>query len=290
MEIKHVMLLHIEKTGGTSLRQFLQGTLKKHFKGHAGGIVCNYLSKMPYQCQPAALAGNNATCNKRNADYYAGHIATGAHFRKGCRLTSSHHDYRIIDAIPPAQLATTLLITNFRDPASRLVSHYHMLRRHKDPKALNLSVTEYLTGDVDGRAVGHNRMTRVLAGEFCCKPGGSDPPEYTSAEVYERALAKLDNFCVVGLTKGLQDTFAYIQHVLGARSASSPPPKNLHYHNNAKKYGNVSTEVTSVLERFNEHDTNLYAAASRRFEEQLAAMNRATGTLTADGGGVTAAP
>ena len=277
-EVKHVVLLHIEKTGGTSLRQYLQGSLRKYFNTRSQ-VICNYLKQMPYQCEPSSAEGGNATCNHRNYGYYRTQIASGQHFRKSCKLTSSHHDYRVVDTMPPDVLATTMLITNFREPASRLASHYHMLRRHEDSRALNMSMEAYLTQDPEGLAMGRNRMTRVLAGEFCCKGGA--PVDYSSPKAYARALANLDNFCVVGLTSNVQETFMYIEHVLGMTSGS--PPKNIHYHNNSKKYGPVPEEVLARLQEFNQHDTSLFGAASKRFDEQMRVIGVAqngTGSAT----------
>eukprot|EP00198_Chlamydomonas_reinhardtii_P013601 XP_001702938.1 predicted protein [Chlamydomonas reinhardtii] len=235
---------------------------------------------MPYQCQPSSANGGSSTCNQKNYDYYDSTIATGSHFRKGCKLTSSHHDFRIIEAIPEEQRKTTLLIVNLRDPASRAVSHYHMLKRHGDPGALNASgVVEYFTTDPLGVSISRNRMTRVMAGEFCCKDGA--PARYTGAAMYKLALERLDEFCVVGLTSRVQDTMLYVLHALGL--PTDKPPKNLHYHNNAKKYQPTAPEVLKQLSDFNAHDVDLYTAARTRFAEQMSALGEA-GSGNSEGG------
>lgn len=78
-----------------------------------------------------------------------------------------------------------------------------MLKRHGDPGALNASgVVEYFTTDPLGVSISRNRMTRVMAGEFCCKDGA--PARYTGAAMYKLALERLDEFCVVGLTSRVQ--------------------------------------------------------------------------------------
>ncbi|KXZ56789.1 hypothetical protein GPECTOR_1g710 [Gonium pectorale] len=223
---------------------------------------------MPYQCQPSSAAGSNASCNARNFEYYDKAIASGSHFRRSCKLTASHHDYRIIDALPPHVRNTTLLIVNLREPAARAVSHFHMLRRHGEPGALNSTVVQYFVHDPAGVAISRNRMTRVLAGDFCCKDGA--PAVYDSEQLYGKAAAALDSFCVVGLTRHVQDTMRYVQHALGL--ASDPPPKNLHYHNNAKRYQPVDPDVLRQLEAANGRDVELYRLAERRFERQMQAI------------------
>ncbi len=98
---------------------------------------------MPYQCTPSSAQGGDPACNAKNYAYYNSTLGSGQHFKKGCKLTSSHHDYRIVAAIPPQHRNTTLLIVNLREPAERAVSHFYMLRRHEDPLALNSSVDAY---------------------------------------------------------------------------------------------------------------------------------------------------
>ncbi|PNH04619.1 hypothetical protein TSOC_009194, partial [Tetrabaena socialis] len=274
--VEHVLLLHIEKTGGTSLRTFLQSAVKRRFKGR--GAICNYLKHMPYQCQPSSAAGGNSSCNARNYAYYQSAITTGDHFRRGCKLTSSHHDFRIVDAIPPHIRNTTLLIVNLRDPAGRAVSHFHMLRRHRDPGALNSTVVDYFVRNPLGVAISRNRMTRVMAGEFCCKKGL--PAVYESDALYGRARARLEEFCVVGLTSRVQETMLYVQHVLG--QVTDRPPKNLHYHNNANRYQPVDPAVLQQLDEFNGNDVELYKQAEGRFGAQMLAIGRsATDNSTA---------
>ncbi|GLC44425.1 hypothetical protein PLESTM_001595800 [Pleodorina starrii] len=239
---------------------------------------------MPYQCQPSSAASGNASCNARNYAYYQRAIASGDHFRRPCKLTSAHHDFRIVDALPPAVRNTTLLIVNLREPASRAVSHFHMLRRHGVPAALNASSPlDYFLGDPEGESISRNRMTRVLAGEFCCKDGGA--VSYDARELLERAAARLEAFCVVGLTSRVQDTMLYVQAALGLGTESTP--KNLHYHNNAKKYEPVAEGVLAALRAANGLDAALYAEAERRFGMQMQAIGRpaGAGAGAAAGGG-----
>ncbi|EFJ51941.1 hypothetical protein VOLCADRAFT_86956 [Volvox carteri f. nagariensis] len=234
----------------------------------ARGVVTH--GYMPYQCQASSSAGGNASCNAKNFQYYERAISTGTHFLRGCKLTSSHHDFRIIDALPPHVRNTTLLIVNLREPASRAVSHFHMLRRHQDPGAINSTVIDYFLGNPMGVSISRNRMTRVLAGEFCCKDGA--PVSYDNRELLERAVKRLDQFCVVGLTSRVQDTMLYVQHTLGLGTERTP--KNLHYHNNAKKYTPVDDEVLQRLQEANALDVELYREAERRFGLQMKSISR----------------
>ncbi|GIL42873.1 hypothetical protein Vafri_721 [Volvox africanus] len=265
--VDHVLLLHIEKTGGTSLRTFLQAAVKRRFQQ---GAICNYLRYMPYQCLPSSESGGNTSCNARNFRYYEEAISSGSHFKRSCKLTSSHHDFRIIDALPPHVRNTTLLIVNLREPASRAVSHFYMLRRHQDPGAINSTILDYFLGNPVGMSISRNRMTRVLAGEFCCKDGA--PVLYDKRGLLELALARLDQFCVVGLTSRVQDTMLYVQHALGLGTERTP--KNLHYHNNAKKYEPVDELVLQRMREANALDVVLFKEAERRFNLQMKSIGR----------------
>ncbi|KAG2499933.1 hypothetical protein HYH03_002220 [Edaphochlamys debaryana] len=224
---------------------------------------------MPYQCEPSSAEGGAETCNEKNFKYYAEEIETGKHFKKSCKLTSSHHDFRIIDALPEAVRNTTLLIVNLREPAARAVSHFHMLRRHGNADALNASVVDYFVRHPVGLSISRNRMTRVLGGEFCCKSGSK--VSYVKSDLLTRALARLDQFCVVGLTDRVQDTMLYVQHALDL-DGKDRRPKNLHYHNNAKSYQPVDDDVVKALREANAADLRLYEAGAERFAAQMKAI------------------
>ncbi len=78
-----------------------------------------------------------------------------------------------------------------------------MLRRHEDAAVRNASdAAAFFADSPVGTSIGRNRMTRVLAGEFCCAGGGA--VQYDSVAAYERAVRRLQEFCVVGLTSRVQ--------------------------------------------------------------------------------------
>lgn len=280
--IDQILLLHIEKTGGATVRTFLSRAAKRKWPAELSQqkAICSYLEHMPYACN-ASLSQDmlsvpvDARCNAGQQDYYDTKVATGAHFRQHqCKLTSGHHDWRMIDAIPAKLRPHVMLVTNFREPVSRLISHYDMHVRQKKEEALaSAGIDDYLLRVPAGVAMSRNKMTRVLAGTFCCR--GGQRTDHAEGALLERALRRLDEFCAVGMTQHMRDTFAYIEHVLGLPRLEDQDGSSDYYNihrNNHSDHTPVAVSVKAKLREFNGLDDQLYAAAQRRWRQQMGAL------------------
>ncbi len=65
---------------------------------------------------------------------------------------------QLLDAFPPDLAPHTLVVTNLREPLSRAVSHFHMLRRHNHSLALEGSIRRLFLEHPRGMARTRNKQ------------------------------------------------------------------------------------------------------------------------------------
>jgi hypothetical protein len=204
------VFLHIQKTGGVTLRAALRykyptRTLTLHSPTDAGRIA-----EFPLE-------------DRRTARVVTGHLPYGVH------------------SFIPQQCE---YITLLRDPVSRAVSTYHHVRRdtrhwfHDELVRSKMRLEDFVRAP-NGPA--DNLQTRLLSGRGSGELARGEPGRRDRGrtslpdEALDEAMRNLDRFLVVGLTERFDESFILIRRALGwklpmyatrnrgARAGSGPP-------------------------------------------------------------------
>lgn len=185
---RQVFFLHIPKTGGLSLRAYLNRFFAK-----------------PEICPPNSL---------RNLLKYSDEELARFRFIRG------HLPYNIVTLLP----AVPVRITFLRDPFERTLSNYAYLKTRPDislyRQATSLSLAEYLQ---DPR-VSHNQtdmMTYYLSAWF---PVRGRRERHRNLRL---ALARLDDFEFVGITERYAESLELLAHTFGLPPARTMPRRNV---------------------------------------------------------------
>ena len=171
------MVVHIQKTAGTSLRRLMA----QQYPGHRCVFV--------YSLDPEPLEVVKRRAMRADAVY--GHFTYGFHEVLG--VEARYH-------------------TILREPTARVVSAYrHSLQRDDNPfherLQAGMSLLELIESEEDHLM--NNHMTRVIAGH-------QPTDTVTDRWMLDQALRNIDeHFDVVGITERMDDSVALLGHELG---------------------------------------------------------------------------
>lgn len=250
-----LILLHIEKTGGTSLYDMLARTFPP------GRVSEPHLSRIPTY----SLAELN------QFDFISGHFPWGEAM-----------------ALPRSGKSCIAL---FREPAARLISFYRFLRAHPASAGETSELTRLaqqldpIAFFRDARVRGHPRMfnnyVHILAGLPRNPSDWTGAPMAAACALAEKRVGELAS---IGLTEDMAGSTRLIFDLIG-----QPPPDEIRrshvtdqIHRNMPEFRPVapvvpSPALTEVIAPLIEHDRRIYARACRRFAADLARLDRSTG-------------
>jgi hypothetical protein len=247
-----VYFLHIPKTAGTSLTEFLQS----HFD--------------PDASNPLESFGSFLTTPRETLDRYQ---FLGGHF---------YFDVEKLLGRRPR------IVTVLRDPVERAISHYHHARREtkhyaheivknqslldfaRDPRMLPLHAnyqTRYLGLELDHRALAEDVIKGDGAGSSIEQqlegfaPGGFDDPA-----MLDRARRRLAECAFVGIAEWLDPTIQLLAHQFGWPLPAAAPKRNLNFQ--PPSIDDETAEAIAILRRTSSQCAELYRWASRDFAER----------------------
>jgi len=240
---KTVFFLHIPKCAGSTLsyeiikKQFNPGaSIFFYDQGHH--VLVDRLKSMSEDEQ-------------KNIECIAGHFFFGIH--------------RYYTARP------TTYITILRDPIERVISHYYFVLRsntHYLNKAVtenNLTLKEYVANKLSSEL--NNGQTRLLAGLEWDVPFGE-----CKGELLDKAKENLETyFTSVGLTERFDEFLRLLNHQLGWKIYFK---KKQNVGQNRMKKEDIDSDTITVIERYNQLDTELYRHAQILFEKQYSKLSR----------------
>jgi hypothetical protein len=177
-----------------------------------------------------------------------------------------HFDFTMINMLPPHILRHTLIVLALRRPADRIVSSFYHLRSLSEKNHLELDsvglhrFAEHGYGAEDTI----NRMTKTLAGEYCCynsyPPTGDDDPE----RMWNLAMESFRKVGVVLVSEDMRDSLLYLARVLGWRNADV----DLHLNSGSRWQQPTDEAILQALRNSNSLDNKLYELALDRFKAQ----------------------
>lgn len=229
------MFLHIEKTGGETLRGIFERNYPREayyrYYGNIKPQRMDYYKSLP-------------TARKNKIRFIIGHFDFGLHTQLGIK--------------------NPRYLTILRNPADRVISFYNHLQRNPVlwgmPRVRKMSLEEYVTAGFHRQ--GDNGQVRRLSGTTQLAVG-----EIGKQHV-EKAKENLERwFPVVGLLERFDETLVLLknQKVL----------TNLHYLKknvsaNRLARNRVPKQVLDIIEKYNRWDMELYHFARELFEKQVA--------------------
>ena len=213
---KKLVFIHIPKTAGTSLRLLLESNYKE---------------------------------NERRAIY--------SHKDLDEQLASALNDPKIkciyghFPLRPVIAESNAKVVTLFREPIARSMSHYNHYSKRMNEKHAQLMEGIDSPEDFTKLVQSNNRQTAFMSGylnqmEFLEDKG-----------VLEKALANFDRLDAVGFTEHYAASIAYFGEQFGWKNTL------VEHHNSGGKKKEVASR--DVWERMNEHDLPLYNQAIERF-------------------------
>ncbi len=248
-----VAFLHLQKTGGSTLRDWLQGCFPLH-------RVC-----------PA----DDDALDLFSADELV-----------GFDLFSGHFDWASLPLVPKP--AGTMSV--FREPRARLVSVYRSHRAHR-PKGVHaanlfmrlaneLSPEDFFEHpDVRGAPEVFNHYLAAFGLTYrqvarSGPVGAGRVPQY----VVDRAVARVRGLDVIGLTDRLDETAVLAARTFGLRPPPPLPRSNATDSVGARHKGEapprvvVTPRLAAALEELTRFDRVIYAAAREEFERRVNAV------------------
>ena len=232
-----VILLHVPKTGGSTLKRAIK------WKYPAETLFLETLAT-PLESIPERVPLDR----RREARAVVGHLHYGVHehFPRECAY-----------------------ITVLREPVSRVISSYYYIKGdprhwlHDELVRTGMGLEEFVRTSADPGV--DNEQTQLIAG---VGSGGlhSGRPVAVGPDELEQAKRNLERFLVVGINERFDESFILIRRALGwklpmytsSRVASGPKPA-------------TEAEVELIRER-NRFDLELYAFAERLMAEAVAAQ------------------
>ncbi len=251
-----LVLMHIPKTGGTTLHKLLVSHFSK-------GEFC-----------PERF---NQLAKKYSQDELSQY-----------KFFSGHYDRHNVEYIPQQCKVITIL----REPKSRILSLYYFWKAHKDeiieknnlggPKiAKQLSLLEFLKCQKQGIPANiDNIQVRTLLGKMYVGQNGEYLPNNGQTTLKEQALEKaisyLDSMFAFGILEKYDEAVAYICNLLDIETPKViPVTRNSKKNYEDKKFEpvekeEITPEIEKELERLTELDTQLYEYAKNKLDKLLA--------------------
>ncbi|MFZ9857629.1 MAG: sulfotransferase family 2 domain-containing protein [Roseiflexaceae bacterium] len=166
-------------------------------------------------------------------------------------------------------------ITMLRDPIERTISGYAQQQRVEDAihaeEANQLALRDFIRDATTSRLT-NNLQTRVFGGGLRGTPRHPrdlmQMGEDWHALDLELAKARLDECVVVGFT----EHFAESLHLLSYRFGWGAPPRQIHLNQAPNKSVDLDDETRSVLHEVNRADIELYAHGLKRFQKEYHEM------------------
>ncbi len=229
-----IIFLHIPKTAGATLRQFID-------QNYDRSRVFDVLQRS--RTSPEALAAMPED-EKRRIQLIYGHFYFGLH-----------------DSLPQR----TTYLTMLRDPVNRVLSHYYyviktpMHRLHQRVVSERMTLEDYihskLTDELD------NGQVRMLSG-IPAVPIGECSPEMLR-------LAKdnlVKHFTAVGLTERFDDSLRLFARVYQWKPAAV---QSMNVNEKRQSKNEIPPNVLRWVEKMNELDMDLYAFVEKTFGKEL---------------------
>jgi hypothetical protein len=246
-----IAFLHIPKTAGTTLNSILSGEYAPHEYHEIMMRGMNWI--LP---RPAIIRRPLISFSKIRR------LRTAVRNQPGLRLVRGHFDLSIARHLP----ADTRFFTLLRDPVERAISHYYHYRRRLvdrvHPLAMRSTLTEWVSGC--GLVEMDNGQTRRLAGEMNLPCGRVTPA------MLERAMSRLAQFAVVGITERFDESLLLLQDAFGwrcQRAAASNVGEN------RPPRIEVGAATLQAIEDCNRFDRELYRFALDLFEEAISRID-----------------
>ena len=222
-----ILVIHIAKTAGTSLRIMLEYEYGARFI-YPGRY---YLKDLPNGLYPT---GSEMLDNYSNLPFH--------------RVLVGHFTAAMADLLPrPYQTATFL-----REPIQRSLS---MLTHFSS--TLNVSVSSLIENPQFMSANIADYQTRVLGADRVCEPG---QVEIVDEKVLNRAISRLEALNFVGLTERFDESCQIFDQRFRTRISRFVRRENVRRPN-----GNELAEHIPYIKQFLERDRILYDAAVARF-------------------------
>lgn len=238
VENRLVILLHIPKTAGTSLRSVFQ----RQFAAHE--FVYYYRAPSDTDMRRLEALDQEPPEVKRRYRGLSGHMPYGI-----------HRQY------PQESIYLTML----RAPVSQVLSHYHFIRRNPINRA-HAEVSQLSLEDFVQTGRGSNFQTRLLAGE-AGEDYNNDP------ELLERARQHLDtHFITPGTTERFDESLLIFQHELGWRFPYYV--RRMTNENSPARQG-IDPATRALIEAQNQLDLALYAWAEQKLQAAIDAYGPA---------------
>ena len=246
-----IAFLHIPKTAGSTLNSILAG---EYAPDECHEIMMRGMSWiLP---KPAIIRRPLISFSKIRR------LRAAVRNQAGLRLVRGHFDLSIARHLP----ADTRFFTLLRDPVERAISHYYHYRRRLvdrvHPLAMRSTLTEWVSAC--GLVEMDNGQTRRLAGEMNLPCGRVTPA------MLERAMSRLAQFAVVGITERFDESLLLLQDAFGwrcQRAAASNVGEN------RPPRVEASAAALQAIEDCNRFDRELYRFALDLFEEAISRID-----------------
>ena len=238
MEELCVILLHVPKTGGSTLKRAIKWKYpsKTLFLETLSTPLASIPERVPLE-------------RRREARAVVGHLHYGVHehFPQDCAY-----------------------VTVLREPVSRVISSYYYIKSdprhwlHDELVGTGMGLEEFVRSSADPGV--DNEQTQLIAGVGSGELHSGRPPAALGPAELELAKRNLEKFLVVGVNERFDESFILIRRALGwklpmyvsSRLASGPKPA-------------TASEIELIRER-NRLDLELYAFAEQLMADAIAAQ------------------
>lgn len=245
--MKKIVFLHIPKTGGTSVHEFLVTKFNSD-------EVC-----------PERFNNLESHPKEELSRYY---------------LFSGHYDMSGVNHID----GDKDIIAFFRDPKDRILSLYYFWKAHRwstiekanlnGPRlAKSLSLLEFLRYPNEGIPANiDNYYARVLAGKMYCGPNRAFL--HSENEMISRSMTAIDSMSAIGVMEDFATSYRFVLSRLGYNAPPAIP-----HARNSKSLNDpslepvereaITTDINNELDRLTRLDTQIYNYALQKLKQDL---------------------